>query len=380
MKNDNLQFVLDTLAIEAMLSTPVLKKRAQESGLVSSLTSSVKDYVMAHIDKENPAASVLAILTPSILSALGLPVLGFLVLLAKTIFKVDLAAIFSAIGSAISSKISGGSKTNSGEIDSIVSSAVMANSGAEPTEEDIANIDKLQPKQSFTLAEAKLFSYALQDFAKKNPNFNFENPSMTATAAGSLFGSRLATFIGGKNKFLKLLIFVLGWIVKVTVGAAGFMIAEDAVNKLLGRENAFDGGHAGKAETVGTSNLPEHSSQQVYKVNPGYTAENLNNQYNRWIVQVAPDSIGNAIVSWATDVYPGLKGKESLITSTNGFKEVVDLIKEYNAGNVAGMTFIPRNFTSRKDLVDKFMDEVAAHSSSVSPIPTPDTKKEPINI
>ena len=375
MANPDLQALVDTLVIETLLADPAMVKVAEEGGLASTIAGAVTGYVGSKIDSDNKVASVLAILTPGILSSLGLPVLGFLVWLAKVVFRIDLAGIFSSIGSEIGSLLSGAGKTTSAAVEGIVAKAVMGGAGGEPTEADLVRVQGLSEpnggdanKAAFTLAEAKLFSYALNDFVKKNPNLDIANMPMTATAAGGLFGSKLAGFITGKHKFLKLFIFVLGWIVKVVVASAGFMIAEDAINGVLGRKSTVDKGEAGTApagkEDVSTVGLDSSSTQTKYKVSPSYPQEMLNNKYNRWIVQAPSANIGVSVTQWATDVYPALKGHEAEIEATRGYKEVVQRIKNFNKGVASGLTFIPRNFTSRKELVDTFIDEVAEHAGS----------------
>ncbi len=375
MANPDLQTIVDTLVIETLLADPAMVKIAEEGGLVSSIVSTVSGYVSSHIDENNKIGSVLAILTPGILSALGLPVVGFLVWLAKVIFRIDLAGIFSSIGSAIASKISSVGKTTSEEIESIVHKSVLGGSGGEPTESDVTRVQGLsqpngedsQPaKVSFTLAEAKLFSYAMSDFVKKNPDLDINNLPMTATAAGALFSSKLVTFISGKNKFLKLFIFVLGWIVKVVVASAGLMVLEDAINGMLGRKSTVEEG----AGTVNPVGLDTSSTQTTYKVSPSYPQEALNNKYNRWIVQAPSNNIGVSVTQWTTDVYPELKGHEDQIEATQGYKTLVKTIQNFNKGTASSLTFIPRNYTSRKELVDTFIDEVAQHGA-VAPLPSP---------
>ncbi len=373
MANPDLQALVDTLVIETLLADPAMVKVAEEGGLASTIAGAVTGYVGSKIDSDNKVASVLAILTPGILSSLGLPVLGFLVWLAKVVFRIDLAGIFSSIGSELGSLLTGAGKTTSAAVEGIVAKAVMGGAGTEPTEADLVRVQNLEPsgdtnKAAFTLAEAKLFSYAMRDFVKKNPNLDIANMPMTATAAGGLFGSKLTGFITGKHKFLKLFIFVLGWIVKVVVASAGFMIAEDAINGVLGRKSTVDKEETGIApsgkEDVSTVGLDSSSTQTKYKVSPSYPQEVLNNKYNRWIVQAPSNNIGVSVTQWATDVYPDLKGHEAEIEATRGYKEVVQRIKNFNKGVASGLTFIPRNFTSRKELVDTFIDEVAQHAGT----------------
>jgi hypothetical protein len=76
------------------------------------------------------------------------------------------------------------------------------------------------------------------------------------------------------------------------------------------------------------------------------------------------ENIDNFIVQCAKDVYNGLDGKEGLIRETAGFQEVKHMLVQYNWNNKgAAYTFFPAIFSSKKKMVDNFIDDVAKASA-----------------
>ena len=78
------------------------------------------------------------------------------------------------------------------------------------------------------------------------------------------------------------------------------------------------------------------------------------------------------LVNFSKEVYGGLDGQESAIMSSPVFKATVDNIAWYNHASAGDpIVFIPKNFTSKKQLVDHFIDEIATQAgSAVSPPPS----------
>ena len=177
MKNHNLQNLVDSIILETVLADPRIVKKAEEAGLGSSIFNAVKDYALSLYDKEHPVASVLAILAPGMLTALGMPVIGTIVFLAESVFDVDLKKIFISIGESIKGLLSGGTKIDEGTAQAVANKAVDENAGGAPTEENLAKIDKRNVNASFTIEDAKLFNFALRklvafDFTQANLYLN----------------------------------------------------------------------------------------------------------------------------------------------------------------------------------------------------------------
>lgn len=365
MVNEELQFYVDTLVLETILSNPRLSKNAQ-SGMVSSLLQKVFQYTHEKIkdiqDSDHKIEMITNFLIPGMLTAFGFPFLGFLSKIGQMVFHIDFAKILGDIASSVKSLIVGGKQASSGEVDSVVNKVVMNNYPPEPTETDI---NKFLPAQErvvtnkLTLREAHLIKIAFADYALNNPEVNLHDPEMNVKFAAGLFQSALASFLSSRHKTMKILISVLGWMVKAILASAGFMVAGDAINKIVGgTTNPIDGSQqSNKTEPTSVMAPP---TQNIFKVNPGYVTENNNGPYARWMIQVDPNTIDNLLVSWTTDIYPDLKGQESAVRSSRTFQSVADVIKAYNAGGPSNVTFIPRQWKSRKQVVDNFMAELAS--------------------
>ena len=116
------------------------------------------------------------------------------------------------------------------------------------------------------------------------------------------------------------------------------------------------------------------STQTKFSIKPGYvdTRYNTSDDTN-WIEKISNNksSIENMLVSFVKEVYDGLNGQDALIRSVPGFQITADNIAWYNHSSVGDpIVFIPKHFTSKKQLVDNFIDQIAARAGN-APSPTP---------
>lgn len=363
MKNAKLQLYSDTLVIEALLSDPATYKVAQ-SGIIGSIIEKVKELFTSHIDPDNKLDSIINMLAPSMLTMLGFPIIGILVEIAKSWFHLDLGAIFSDIGSGLKSLLAGGAKTTSTAVENLVANVFNNHSGATPTADDMAqaNLTQLQSRTDLQLREAQFFKLSL---------LQIQNKKLEKTA---LLGS-LAKFLGLRSTTLRSLIKIVGWIIKVLLATAGFMAVDDAVHSFVGTPSytQFNTPMSATKPSVApsVSNISYMMpTQTVFKVNPNYNEEHLN-MGDHWIEPVAPTQIGDEIVKWTEDIYPDTSGMDEQIKSTSGFNKALQAIDEYNASNKLNITFIPPEFTSRKKVVDLFIDELANKAPAPAPSSQP---------
>lgn len=360
--SQQLEILIETIIVETLLSDPTLSKTAQ-SGLASSLIDKVKSYVSTKIDSNNKVESVIDLLTPGILFALGFPVLSFIAKLAQMIFHVDFGKIFGDIAATVRGLISSNKQTTSAQVDAAVSKAVNSSSGSEPTEDDVKRFLKSSSYQKISLREAQLFKVALQDFIANNPDFNLNSPNFNIKTAQRFLPSLLSSFTGTKVRTVNILITIISWIVKTILATAGFMVAEDAINKVVGNPNSFDNTYQKGKTPETSSNIPASlpaSKQTTFKINPSYTEERLNLN-DRWIEPSPLSNLDDTIIQWTKYIYPDTQSlSDQDIISTNSFSKLTEVIKEYNNTNTSNITFMPRVFTSRKKVVDMFIDELAS--------------------
>ncbi len=383
MSNPQLQTYVDYLVVEALLSNPRITKKAD--GEVASLISTVKDYILSHIDKENPISSVLGLLVPGALAALGFPMLAGVLKVAEMVLGFDIADILRNIGSYVSNLVSGGKKTDSETVKAGVMQAVNGQATTPVTDEDMARVTKLQNQANgaktatLTLDQALFFKKSAAKFLNENPDFDFANPKFTMKVYAKWSASDIGRIFGFKSLTGKILGTLLGWVVTTALATAGFMVAEDGIHALLGQPNHFDGSakpgaaspQSGNAEPVSTT-LPTGSTQKKFQLNPNYSQESFNSEYDSWIIKGTTNDIPVIIARWATEIYPDVD--TSSLASSSNFKTLISLIDKYNEGNTSKTLFIPKMFKSRKQVVDTFIDDVANHSSSPNINAPPGTK------
>jgi hypothetical protein len=339
----------DVLILEALMSDRMLVKLGQ-AGPMSSILGKMKDYVVDHIKKDG----IVNILAPATLGALGHPVLAIILTIAEEWFGLNLDKIFGEIANEVKSLISSGAKTTSSAVENMVHGVVMSNIGQQPTQQDL---DKVLHKHSMTLEEAKLYNIAIIGMTSQIKKH-------------ALGGVDLLRFIGLQSTTARALSLVIGWLVKVVLWAAGFMVAGDAIHAIMG------GGEKSETSTSETSEQPEDtiptstSTQTAFKENPNFNDIKMN-MGERWIEPVPPNRIADDIVQWVKAIYPDTKDMDAEIRNTTGFQQIVKMISDYNRTNTTDITFMPKAFSSKKDVVDRFIDEVAqkAPKSSTTPIP-----------
>lgn len=350
LSNSEISLCVDTMIVEALLTDSHLSKFAAAGFSISELLGKVKEYFGNHFDSNDKVGSVVNMLAPGALS-LGLKAMGFgwlgpLLALAMSVFHIDVNAILTEVWNGVKGAISSGKQTSSEQVDKIVDSAVASN--VKPaTEEEAAGAQKMMESRSYALREAKLLKVAMIEFDRAPETF---------TKEAGLFD----WFSGKKSTTASLLGTILKWIFKVVLASAGFMVAGDVINKFLDRPNALDGSlQQGKPVSQAPSVPAVTTTQTRFPVNPAYRQES---HPNGWVENVHndPGSIANMLVGWAKQVYQGLDGLDSVIQSGPDFQGLVDLIAWQNHTSEGGpIVFIPQTFTSKKMVVDHFIDEVA---------------------
>lgn len=360
MPKNEINFYLDTLIVETILrNNQILVKQADSSGLVSGLIDKVKEYVGNHIDPKDKVGSLLNILGPGAIamtfSAMGLGWLGTLMGLSMRIFNIDVKSIISSIWDKLKPIIANDKPISSAQIDSFVQNAV---------EEHAKPATKEEAEKAVEMMEKKSFDQLMRDarFVKISMIKYQQFPLEKNADFFSMFSNR-------KSKTSSILARILGWIFKVALASAGLMVAGDVVNKFLGRPNAFDSTiQSGKPiEIIQPTPIPANVAKQTkYPIKTGYVLEKNNIGDSNWIERIANNqsSIEEMLIDFTKSVYDGLDGKEEFIKNSSAFQVVRDRIVWYNRASAgAPFIFLPKYFTSKKQIVDYFIDDVAERSS-----------------
>jgi hypothetical protein len=370
MKNNAIQFYADTVWVQDFLSDGFAKQA--QSGLVMSLVSKVKDYISGKIDPNNKVDSVVNLLTPGILWSLGFPVLGFIVKLAQIFFGLDVGKVFSDVAQEVKSLLTSGTQISPSQVDQITDAAVQANYGTEPTENDLKKF------QSLTTREARLFKIsilnAMQEISIRDLE-QWQSNTIPFNKRAQVMSS-LLKLIGLKHKTASILGKIIGWVVKTILASAGFMVGSDIIEGLWHKVSPSS---SETPETPSSSpttiSIPE-PTQTLFPVNPNYSEESLN--IDRWWIEPVPShQIGNQIVDWTEEIYPKLKGMDSFIRSSPAFQKVVQVIQNYNSTNASNITFMPKMFSSRKKVVDLFIDDLANKAQLLPTVPPNKPKAAP---
>lgn len=348
MNEEQVSFYVDTMIVEAISSNPVLVKSADTTKILNSLIDKVKNYFSAHIDPNNKVKSIISMLAPGAVwiafRAMGLGWLGSLLGLAMNVFHIDTGGFLASIYEKVKSLITGNTQVTSSQIDDIVHSTV-AEHNSPPSEDEAEQFSQNMTKA--TLRDAQFLKIALIEYDQ-----SLFNKQAASSSFFSIFSSK-------KSKVLSLLGTVVGWFFKIGLAAAGLLVAGDAVSKLLGRPNAFDDTLKDGKPVIQTPTSISH--QTKFKINPNYHDEILNSDSITWAVNITntKENIEQLVLNFAKEVYPELTDTD--ILNSNKFKNIVDTIAWYNHTAFGGpMVFIPRIFTSKKQLVDNFIDEIAA--------------------
>lgn len=364
MKNSGkAQLYYDTLLIHTLLSDGRLTKTAQ-SGIVGSIIDAVKSFFSRHFNENDKVGSVINMLAPGTLAMLGFPLLGVITEIATSWFGLDLGKIFEEIAGDVKSLIMGGATTTSSAVEGIVQRAVSGNISGDVSQDDLTRAQQNPIKMS--MRQVQLYKIALQAY---------RDGTMTKRAR---FTGWLGGLAGLRRTTTSSLIKIIGWIVKVILASAGFMAADDAIHSLVGVPSHTDFSTPQATDTSGSGSSGASTTisapiQTTFKINPSYTEDRLNLS-DRWIEPVAPTQMGDEIVQWTHDIYPDTKTlSDEDIKDTAGFIKAMQLINDYNSTNKLNVTFIPRLFTSRKKVVDLFIDELANKAPLPPKAPTTPT-------
>lgn len=407
-KNSKISLYVDTLIVEAAISNDIIIKNAQ-GDFLSAFTDSALQYFKDHIDPKDTTNSVLKILTPGALflafRSLGFNKIGWLLALASAIFRVNVPEMLSYVCEKIGSIISGGKKTSSSEVDSIVSTAVSASTPATEPEHVASALEKLRqgnfsPLNYFSasaddglfsensveaqLRVARRIKLAIIHYESSLSKISNLESYATPTGSKESFTSKVMDFI---NPFSKkkaetnsILVRVISYFCKLLLASAGFMVAGDIINSVIGRSNALDRSlqegkpvpGSGKSDdptkgqqipgsTRGQTGGASATTQNKFPIKPGYVEESLTDWTENYMCNKY--NIESMVIDFANDVYSGLEDKESIIRSSPGFRAVIERILFHNRDNIGhNMIFIPDIYHSKKEIADSFINDVARKS------------------
>jgi hypothetical protein len=365
VSNSQVSFCVDTLLVETVLGDSKFYKKA---GFVSDLLEKVKEYFSSQINPNQPVSSVLRVLAPGalwmFLSAIGLGKWGFLLGLLMDVFHIDVGSMLTSMYDKVKGMISGGKKVSSEEVDAATETVAQEHATpgtVQQVQQAPQAIQQLKEKHQgvseandhvtysslHLMHDAKLIRIAL---------INYENQYMRLTKEAFL---GIGEYNSSKAKGSSLLAKIFGWIVKLALYSAGLMVAGDVVAAIFGMPSALTGNYHGSKEN-------ETESAQVAP--PAYKSTQTKFPLkgdaplpSSWPLVNTPSNIENMLIQFAKDTYSGLDGKEDIMRNTPSFDAVKDNINWFNIHNPgSAVIFLPKTYTSKKSLVDYFIDDVAS--------------------
>lgn len=350
MSKGDIRFYVDTLIVETVLGDPSLVKTASMSDILSGLAPTIKDYVGQHINPEDKAGSVINMLSPALifelLKTFGFGKFGMLLAVITSVFHIDVASMIEPLFQTVKETLSQGGKVSGEQIDAAVTQTVQQHAPQDdqsPADAPLGNV--AQVLQDARMLRLAIEQYEIHTFRlTKRPE-----PFIFAYAAGR--GARYTNVFGS----------ILGWIFKVILFSAGFLLVGDVANKMMGRPNAIDKNwHAGEAPSGGPAAVPTPvTTQTKFPVNPSYQITAAPQPWTESVTNNA-SSIENMLVNFTKDVYAGLDGKEAAIQSSPTFQGVRDQIVWYNkAASGEPKVYIPSMYPNKKAIVDHYIDEVS---------------------
>jgi hypothetical protein len=372
LSNSEVSFYVDTLLVETILSDDKFHKTA---GFVGDVLEKVKSELGAHIRKDHAVEDVLKVLAPGALwvfmQSIGLGKWGFLLGLLVDVFHIDIPGMIKSLYEMVKEMISGGQKVSSAQIDAAtqqVAQQYSKSGGEEEAKEGYQNLQKKQQESASKADDHKVYSsLELLESAHlfRLALIDYEHQKMRLTKSAISMPSFLGGYSNSKAKGGSLLAKILGWIFKIVLFSGGLMVAGDVVNSLLGRPSGLSGTYqAGRDDTNplgpgGSSSAPTPPSGPT-STQTKFPSKGDGPLPASWPLVNNPTNIENMIIQFAKDVYSGLDGKENLIRSTPAFQAIKENIVWFNIHNEgSAQIFLPRNFTSKKNIVDYFIDDVA---------------------
>jgi len=326
----NLQFLQDTLIVqEALLDDSFIKN----GGSLSSIKDSIVSYFDSHNNPEDPVGTVLNFLAPGAISMLIGGWLGPTFGLAMRVLNIDVASILRSIYNSLKDLLSNGKKVSSNQIDNIVNSSILAST------------NQTLQTNSFDqqLKDARFLKLAVIDFHRNK---------ISERNLKVIFADR-------RGKTISVIGKLLGWIIKVAISSAGLMLAGDVVNKAVGKPNAFDHTiqHGQPIEKAPPAPI---STQSKFPVSQSYS--DVQHTSGSWIENYpnTQSGIENMLIDFTKEVYPDTAKLDSIIRSSPQFKATVDEILFFNHAAAGDpIVFLPKFFTSKKFIVDHFIDSIA---------------------
>lgn len=295
--------------------------------ILDSLVNLFKNQIQTNIDeiKKDPINGILNLAVPAVITAAFGPIAGIIFTIISEVFGIDYHNIFNNLRKDFKDLIAGKKETKEKITDEEIKSKIngVVDPAFASSKDDPSKLNKL------------LTEY-LPQLKKTEASLERDEIVKNAILGTSIVKESI------KNVFKKMLFGTFKSLFKsVSVGAAATAAGEHKSQKggdSIGAKPAY--------QFKANSNIAEY--EEYHK----------NDLYASWIINTSPNNIKNTIISWVTSIYPELKGHENLITSSSKFNDLLSKFKKENPNTSVNQTDVPNDLTSKKQIVDYFIEEV----------------------
>lgn len=361
MIKDELQYLSDSKVIEILFSDSSVVK---EAGLFEdigfpSIAGAIKDFARGVADKDGSSGYVDTIINTLGTGILGRihPLLGLFSAIASSAFGFNISSIFGRFKRMLRQHFSSSDSLSLGQADQLAREAVglQVSASLDPA------LDSLESYGFEVLARPRRFRGRKIDI----PMIAEKGKPLLVKVFGNLGALRGKTLAAG----------ILVWFLKTFLLGAGLVTAG------VGAKMLYDKGK----EVVTDESSPEAQEEKTYDheptqtvsrpATPKYTVKQTGSTFkpsgagtkyfpnsggSLWVVPLIGRSINNTLIEWALDIYPESAKVEHLFEKSDDFQRTVSLLKRnYNYRDPDNLV-MPRQFHSRKQVVDSFIEDAAS--------------------
>lgn len=369
--NEQIVFYNDLMLIEAFMHDKNRDYFIKNAFSFSTFFDEVKNYFSNKIDPNDAIGSVVNFMAPGLIfRSLGMGKLGFLLGTVTSLMGIDVSGIMKKAWNIVYPKVQSGKVTNS-DVDNAIHSVVTSQNTTLTESQENNLLENNALSTLFSGASLNFdditilssLSVVAANSIKNGDSYKNTKHLLDKVVVG--FGRRHS---GVKGKLILFVGKIIGFIFKAALAALGFNLIGDVAKKMTGFDNAIDGpNYVGAPKQKQQHSSIKISKQTLFPKNDSYSEKLYNGNNSNWIINVpnTTSSIKNLLIKMTKEVYNGLDGLESKITSSNDFNKVLYDIEDYNI-SAAGdnFVFIPKKYKSKKQLVDHFIDDVARISGN----------------
>ena len=339
----SLNYLSESLIIEALAKDDKKIAIADTSGIMSSIAGSIADFVKSMWNPDEPFSSIMAFMGPGLLFRLGMPWVSVIYTLAE-VLGFDWIGFWHTVGEGIVDfvkgiKQSGGSvdeNTGSDKVKTIVAQAMQQHFTGSPNWEKVKDI-ATNPSKYLSKQSDLQISFYFKKLAGQNKIV--KNASII---------SSLIRFFSGK----------ISWLIITALISLGFISAGGATkaifNKTVGDE---DSSSSGSSSSTISGNSP------IYKLKMNPDATDLfeihhNDMSSSWIEHGDISNIDDIIINWITELYPQLSQVQEEIKNSPTFQSVVSAFRNRNSLSAGtGIFSVPRPYERKADVVSPIVND-----------------------